>query len=270
MTVDSSLSMSSLDGCPMSHCKLSIPCSAAFLLAALAFHASVRTAVADEPEAAARSPLQGTWKLVSVESKDGMADLPDPRPTVEIDKSRLLYGGEEVATVAVAAEGELKSFDLTMGKPKRTFEGVYVLEKEVLTVCLNGQTDGVKERPTSVSIEGHPAWRLLKFEQIKPEDAVPGKGYVGMALRHDNDHKDHILIAAIIEDSPASKADLQKDDQIVRINGEAPGDLMQAVNAVRKAKPGTELIIVIYRNDKEREIKIKVGLFPLRFLLGLE
>ena len=56
-------------------------------------------------------------------------------------------------------------------------------EIDTLKVCLNGQSAGVKERPTGFALDGHPAWRRLTFERIKPADATPGPAFVGLVLR---------------------------------------------------------------------------------------
>lgn len=215
------------------------------------------------------SPLEGGWKFVSVEAEAGMVPVPDPAPTLRFEKERLLYGGEEFAKMSIGTEGELKSIDFSFAKPERTYEGVYVLEKDTLTICLNGQTDGVKERPTSLELEGHPAWRLLKLERIKPEDANRANGFVGMILKFDEDLKAPV-IAGTVKDSPAEKAGLQKDDQLLHIGGAPVGDLLQTVGMVRKVEPRKEVVIKVLRQGKEHEVKLTASVFPLQFLLGLE
>lgn len=212
--------------------------------------------------------IQGGWRLVSIEVEAADEKPAEPAPVLVIEKDRLLYGGEDVGAVSAGAEGELKSFDLSLKKPERSFEGVYVLEKDTLTVCLNGQTDGIKERPTSLKLEGHPAWRLYKFERLKPGEPVTNNGFVGMILRSDKE-RNVVVLEGTVDESPAREAGLLKGDELVRVNGAAATSLQESVAAARKAKAGDEIVVVIKRDGKEQEIKVKVKAFPLHFLLHL-
>src|SRR4051812_48422925 len=117
--------------------------------------------------------LQGGWRLVAVEAEAeaGSVPLPDPRPALVIKGDKLLHGGTEIARLTADPVADPKVLDLRFATPDRTYEGIYALDKDTLRVCLNGRSDGVKERPGSFSLDGHPAWRVLKLERVKPEEA---------------------------------------------------------------------------------------------------
>jgi hypothetical protein len=181
----------------------------------------------------------------------------------------VIYCAREIAKLVADAATDPKAFDLHFGKPERVYEGIYMVEKDALKVCVNGRADGVKERPNSFSIEGHSDWRLLTFERIKPEDAGSGVGFVGLVLRFDPDRKE-VIVNQTIEGSPAKKAGLRKDDVVLGVGGAPASDLRTTVDAVRRAKPGSELAVRVRTGDKEREVKITVGLLPFTLLAGLE
>lgn len=217
----------------------------------------------------APADLQGAWRLVSVEDEEGAAGLPDPSPVLVIEGNDVLYGGEKIARISADAAASPKAIDLRFKEPERVYEGVYAAETDSLKICLNGQIDGVKERPQSFDVKDHPKWRLLSFKRVKPEDAGAGFGFVGMALGRD-DKSGEVTVNAALEGSPAQKAGLRKDDVLLEVGGVKVADLRSAVEAVRRAKPRSELNLRIRSDGEEREVKVKVGLFPFTILAGLE
>jgi uncharacterized protein (TIGR03067 family) len=233
--------------------------------------ASALLLAADPPGDAKEGPadLQGAWRLVSVEAEAGSVGLPDPAPVLVIAGDRVLYGGETIARISTDATTTPKVIDLRFDKPERVYEGVYAAETDSLKVCLNGQTEGLKERPQSFSVKDHPAWRLLSFKRVKAEDAGAGCGYVGVSLRLDEKRKE-VTVNAALEGSPAKKAGLREGDVLLEVDGARVADLRSAVEAVRRAKPRSELRLRVRRDGEEREVKVKVGLLPFTVLAGLE
>jgi uncharacterized protein (TIGR03067 family) len=226
---------------------------------------------ADPPEADTKGPaaLQGAWRLISAVSEGGEADVPEPGPAIVIKKDRVLYGGEEIALILPEADAKTFQVDFHFGNKDRTYEGVCGIEEEKLKICLNRRGDGLKERPDSFSLDGHPSWALLTLEKAKAEELGPGTGYVGLALRTDSDTKE-VIIAEVLEGAPAKKAGLMKDDVLLTVGGAGVTGIRQAVDAIRRVKPGEELSLRIRRADKDREEKVKVGILPLGLILGLE
>ena len=215
--------------------------------------------------------FQSGWRLVSVEAADDTADipLPEPKPALVIKGDRVLYGGQEIARLTADPAANPKIIDLKFATPDRTYEGVYAIEKDMLKICLNGQPEGVKERPTGFDLTGHPAWRRLTFERIKPEDAGPGTGFVGVALQFVEATKE-VVVQATLDGSPAKAAGLQKDDVLLSVGGTGFDTLRGAVDLVRAGKPGGELVLRVRRAGKEMDVKVKVGLIPFAALVGLE
>jgi uncharacterized protein (TIGR03067 family) len=223
------------------------------------------------PSDAKKGPaeLQGAWRLVSVDTEGEPANLPDPEPVLVIEGERVLYGGEAIARISTDATTSPKVIDMRFNNPERIYEGVYAAKNDSLKVCLNAYTEGVKERPDAFSVKEHPAWRLLSFERVKPEEAGTGTGFVGLSLRFDEKHK-VVIVNAALDGSPAKKVGLCKDDILLEVGGVRVADLPSALKAVRAAKPRTELALRIRRDGKEHEATVKVGLLPFTLLTRLE
>jgi uncharacterized protein (TIGR03067 family) len=213
--------------------------------------------------------LQGVWRLTSVEAEAGPVLLPEQRPLLTIKGNQLLFGGEEFARVSADAATEPHVFDVTFRESDKVYEGIYTLDKDGLKICLNGRTDGVKERPNSFALEGHPVRRMLSLERAKPGEEDTGGGFVGIALRKDDD-RNEIVIFNVIEGSPAKKAGVLKEDVLLSVGGAAVTELTAAVAECRRAKPRSELSLRLRRNGEERELKVKVGVLPFAILTGLD
>lgn len=219
--------------------------------------------------AAEPADLQGGWKLVAVETDAGPANLPDAKPALVIKGDKVLHGGQEIARLSADPAADPKVIDLRFDKPDRTYEGIYSLDKDTLKVCVNSRSEGVKERPSGFAVDGHPGWRRLTFERVKPEDATPGPGFVGLVLMFDEPNK-QVVVQSTLDGSPAKGAGFQKGDVVLSIGGAAVETLRGAVDSVRAAKPGAELLLKVRRADKEVEVKVKATFIPFAALAGLE
>ena len=216
--------------------------------------------------------LKGTWKLVSVEIGGERTEFTEGRPRWVIQGETVRYGGEDLAVLSGDSTTTPKILDLHLLDPKKAYEGIYTLEKTTLKICLNAQTEGVKERPGVFSTEGREKWRLLVFERAADQegDVTEGlRGYAGMALKIDEDHNE-LVVAGVLDGSPAKKAGLRADDVVLRIAGLEVTKLLPAVEAVRRTKPGSDLTVRVNRDGKEVDITVKVGFQPFSILANLE
>jgi uncharacterized protein (TIGR03067 family) len=235
------------------------------MLPRVAFLVLAAPLVAADPPAG----LQGGWKLVGVEAEAGAVDLPEAKPALVIQGDRVLHGGHAIARLTADPAADPKVIDLTFDKPERTYEGIYSLDKDTLKVCLNAHAEGVKERPSTFTLDGHPAWRRLTFERVKPEEAGPGPAFVGLMLAFDEPNR-QVVIQAALDGSPAKAAGLKKDDVLVGVGGSAVESLRGAVDLVRAAKPGGELVLKVRRGGKDIDVKVKAAFVPFAALVGLE
>jgi uncharacterized protein (TIGR03067 family) len=227
---------------------------------------------ADDKPAKAPAELQGCWKLSSLETNGTAKDpVGGGAPRWVIKDNKVSYGGEEIIQFTADPTTTPRILDLKFRDPEGTFEGIYVVEKDTLKVCLNKRLDGTKDRPTAFDTKDKEVWVLLVFEREKaaPADATEGlTAYAGIMLRTDEDKKT-VIVNSPIKDSPADKAGLKKDDVILKVGATAATDLQTTIKAVRAAKPGDKLEFQINRDGKEMAVTVKVGVLPFHWVAGL-
>jgi uncharacterized protein (TIGR03067 family) len=214
------------------------------------------------------SDLQGVWKLVSLEREGDVREFAERAPHWVVKGDKVLYGGEELATITPDAATTPKCLDFVFRQPKSENEGIYAIDGDTWKICINWQADGVKERPQVFSTKDKNNLRTLVFQRVKVKEAEAansGNGFVGIAIRKTDEGM--LFIGQILPDSPAKKAGLAKDDQILQIAGGDPGDLRAAIKTIQQLRPGSDLVMRVQRDGKENDIKIKVGLMPFYFLL---
>jgi len=171
---------------------------------------------ADDPSKKAIAELQGVWKLVTLERDDDVGDVADRSCYWLVKGSKVFYGGDELATLAPDAGTTPRSLDLTFRSPEAQREGIYTVKDGTWKICVNWDAAAVKERPEQFSTKDKPAYRILTFERVKlteAEAASDGLGYVGIALRK---REDTLVVGMVLPDSPANKAGLAQDDQILQ------------------------------------------------------
>jgi uncharacterized protein (TIGR03067 family) len=226
---------------------------------------------AEDPPAKGPADLQGCWKLKSIEVGGESRDpLGGGEPRWVVKGEAIEYGGAEFARLTTDPTTSPKVFDLKLKEPERKYEGVYSVEKDVLSICLN-RRDGATDRPGKFSTKDQPDWVLLVFEKEKAAPAKPLEGltgFVGVMLTSGEDGE--VVVNSPLKGSPAEKAGVKKDDVIVKVGAVKAANLETTVKTVREAKPGSKLDLTILRDKKEMTITVTVGVLPFRFVAGLE
>lgn len=96
------------------------------------------------------------------------------------------------------------------------------------------------------------------------------KGWLGVSISDLNDERAKRLnskttsgavVRDIVDDSPAEEAGIQDGDVIVEFNGKPIADADDLSSAVRSAKPGDTVNLVLYRDDQKKSLKVKVGTY---------
>jgi uncharacterized protein (TIGR03067 family) len=213
--------------------------------------------------------MQGAWRLVSIETEGAANELKDRQARLVIKGDRILYASEEIASFSVDAKADPKSIDLKFKGSDAVIEGVYAAERDRLKICLNKRAEGVKERPRGFDTKDQDGFRLLVLRRETEADADSDglTGFIGVMLAFDAEKKS-VTIAGTLDASPAKKAGLAKDDVLMAVNNVAVANLQSAVESVRGLKPGSELTLRIQREGKEKDINVKVGVLPFKFLIG--
>lgn len=90
---------------------------------------------------------------------------------------------------------------------------------------------------------------MMQPEKISPE----------LAEAFGLDENRGVLITKVIPDSPADKAGLKMEDVILQMDGKDVEDWQSFRNTVAMIEPGTEVDLVIFRDNKKEEIKVTIG-----------
>src|SRR5262245_39160087 len=107
-------------------------------LLALAFAFAAPLSARDDAKDKAPAELQGVWKLVSLEAGgESREPLGGNTPRWAVKDSVISYGGEELAKLTADASTTPRVIDLKFRAPDRVYEGIYVVEKDTLKVCIN-------------------------------------------------------------------------------------------------------------------------------------
>src|SRR5438093_475422 len=105
------------------------------------------------------------------------------------------------------------------------------------------------------------AWLALALLAAASPVAAGEQGYIGVQIKK-NDNGDGLVVVMAIASSPADMAGIRGTDVIVKLNGKKVEELTDFVQAIRDTKPGETVVLAVLRNEKEVEIKVKVGKLP--------
>ena len=104
------------------------------------------------------------------------------------------------------------------------------------------------------------------------------RGFLGVAPQDldkeladsfDLERAEGVLIADIVENSPAHEAGIHRGDIVLRVNGVSVNSVVELSREVGLMIPGEEANLGIYRKGKIIEIKVEIGVHPKsRFRLG--
>jgi serine protease Do len=94
------------------------------------------------------------------------------------------------------------------------------------------------------------------------------RGYVGIGMQpidpemvefFNLENNSGALITRVIEDGPADRAGLKKDDVIIKIGNKKVEDTQDVFNIIGFTTPETEVEFVIIRNGKQKKVTVKIG-----------
>jgi serine protease Do len=108
---------------------------------------------------------------------------------------------------------------------------------------------------------------------IKDQLMTSGKverGYIGVTMNPEGltqelaesfglDKNVGVLVTEVEPESPAAKAGLKQGDVILKMNGKEVRSNESLRNTISLMAPGTKIDLVVFRDGKERDIKVEVG-----------
>ena len=146
--------------------------------------------------------------------------------------------------------------------PGRAVRGSYVRDGRRTDVTL---TPGPAERPATVYID--PARIRERIREAMPtvdmSIDLPGtRARLGVTIQEMTPQlaayfgaKEGVLVSAVSDDSPASRAGLKAGDVIVSVDGRSVATRTDLVRFLREAKDSQEVSIVILRERRENTVK---------------
>src|SRR5262245_43142053 len=85
----------------------------------------------------------------------------------------------------------------------------------------------------------------------RPDEPSPA-AYLGVLLDPDRDRP---IVVSVVEGSPAAKAGVRSGDIITKVDGKAVGARDEVQAAIRKKKPGDEVVLALARGKDTVEVK---------------
>ncbi|MDQ7066005.1 MAG: PDZ domain-containing protein [candidate division KSB1 bacterium] len=73
-----------------------------------------------------------------------------------------------------------------------------------------------------------------------------------------------LVITEVMDGSPAERAGLREEDIILKYDGKPVTRFEELARLVRRTRPGTDVTLVILRDGKQMEIRVKIGKRPRR------
>lgn len=123
----------------------------------------------DEAQKKEKKAFEGTWKILSVETNQGK-DGNIEGATLEFDKEgkNLTFtkdGQTKKGTFTLNPAGKPKEIDIKPGDENKTFEGIYKIENEKMTICL--APDSGDGRPSEFALKEGKNYLLISLEKAK-------------------------------------------------------------------------------------------------------
>jgi uncharacterized protein (TIGR03067 family) len=236
-----------------------IPCCATVVLLAIA-----PLARTNETDA---GPLDGAWRLIA-RGVDKIGPVSPGIAAVTIKANQAHYGGALLARLQIDAAAMPAAIDLTFADPEQTHAGVFRVEGDKLTICLNARAD-VKERPLDFGLREDGKRRLLVFQRlgsVSPADLKGLHGLVGIAI---SGHNNVFTISQTTPGGPAAQAGLRKGDVLVKVGDAAVTNLPSTLLIMLRAVPDSKLVFRIRRDGAESDVTVTVGVMPFRPLAML-
>ncbi|MDB5389798.1 MAG: protease, Do family, partial [Planctomycetaceae bacterium] len=103
--------------------------------------------------------------------------------------------------------------------------------------------------------------KLLLESRPGRDSVVVHKGYLGVQLNSEVGAKP-FLVAKVFENSPAAKARLKENDELIKIDGDAIRGAVDVIRAVGRHKAGDTITVAFSRDGKETSAEVTLSEFP--------
>jgi S1-C subfamily serine protease len=94
-----------------------------------------------------------------------------------------------------------------------------------------------------------------------PEPDPRGRGYLGVQIAMVGDGR--VAVQNVVADGPASRAGLRNGDVLLKVDLEEAKDVPGTIRIISAKKPGTALELLVEREGKKLDVRMKVGSRPI-------
>ena len=188
------------------------------------------------------------------------AGLQGSQNAVEITGQSVNVGGDVITAIDGQPVKEMDDIIAYLGS--QTTVG----QKVTLTLLRNG-----KETSVDVTLEARPTQTAQAQEQTQPSDqnqsqsgvflgigGVPMTAELASSLNLPQDTSG-VLVQEVTQDSPADKANLQSNDVITALDGQAVSDVQGLRDMIQQHQAGDEVTLTILRNGAEMQVKVTLA-----------
>ena len=188
------------------------------------------------------------------------AGLQGSQNAVEITGQSVNVGGDVITAIDGQPVKEMDDIIAYLGS--QTTVG----QKVTLTLLRNG-----KETSVDVTLEARPTQTAQAQEQTQPSDqnqsqsgvflgigGVPLTAELASSLNLPQDTSG-VLVQEVTQDSPADKANLQSNDVITALDGQAVSDVQGLRDMLQQHQAGDEVTLSILRNGAEMQVKVTLA-----------
>jgi serine protease Do len=141
-------------------------------------------------------------------------------------------------------EGEVVGVNTAIYSPTGGNVGI------AFAVPANTVKDVIEELKNSGSVSR--GWLGVKIQNVDDDTAA------SLGLSEDKG----ALISEVMADGPAADAGLKVQDAILEVNGKEIEDSRDLARKIADFAPGATVKVKVWRNDKEKTLKVKLGKFP--------
>jgi RNA polymerase sigma factor (sigma-70 family) len=173
------------------------------------------------------------------------------------------------AKVAALTEGVVKTMLLTKLKSMTiAFLAATLLGGggTVLTYHVLGaerKTDGREIPAPALARADDPAKPDKDKKNKEDKAAEKTHGFLGVMLKTDDD-TNQVLVHEVFADSPADKAGIKAGDVLLKVGDTKISEPNEAVEILKKSKPGDKLKITFKQGDTEKTATITLGKWPAK------
>jgi serine protease Do len=149
------------------------------------------------------------------------------------------------------------------GRMVGLLRGVYSTDRPVIVefrereIAGSGVVLSKAEAPSSGMAEATPIDTVKSITSEIKEKGKVERGWLGVSIEENEEGK--VEIVAIEKESPAELAKLKERDIILEIEGKKVTSTKMLAKEIRNRKPGKTITMKIQRDEKEVDVKVKLG-----------